>query len=492
MPKPPAAPAPKTAAAKKTVTNKTPAVPVASKPVRKDLKDRPAIYETKSCRILEGDKALTEDQAKKLLGWYEVGSDTECLFTDMEGKRIQCSNNVGNRPFTLANALGICQSHLKRRWKLNGENLIIGRTGLTVSAQHRLAGFIFACQKYRADPSKYPEWSEPPTMETYIAFGVSEDDETVNTIDTGKSRSVAEIIFRSESFADLSKQARKEASKLTEHAIRFIWDRLGIAAAFSVIKTPAESVAFLAAHPKLLECVRHVYDENGGKEGRLNKYMSPGYCSALFFLMACSTSDAAKYRAASSPNQEYLSWDNFDKAETFITLLASGVKEFVAIGQAIGALYGSSAAGGTKEEKTAILVKAWNRYVEGNPISAASLKLEYTTDEEGVKTLVDYPTIGGLDVGSVEDAQDATDAIADEVENDPEVGQPLNDTDRLKGAKVWIKEKPPGAHWWGYLDSVYTDVKKGKLAKIKVPKGLAGAGNLIAVNYAALCDEEPK
>lgn len=492
MPKIPditASKAPK-AAAKKVAPK--PTAPPAAASKKNPGKDRPVVYESRSCRILEGDKALTEEQAKKLLGWYEVSSEAECLFTDMEGKRIQCSNNIGNRPFTLANALGICQTHLKRRWRLNGENLIIGKTGITVSAQHRLAGFIFACQKYRADPGKYLDWSEPPTMETYIAFGVDEDDETVNTIDTGKSRSIAEIIFRSESFADLSKQSRKECSKLTEHAIRFIWDRLGIAAAFSVIKTPAESVAFLASHPKLLDCVRHVYEENGGKEGRLSKFITPGYCSALFFLMACSSSDSAKYRALSSPNQEYLSWDNFDKAETFITLLASGGKEFAAIGQAIGALYGSSAAGGTKEEKTAILVKAWNRYVEGQPITAASLKLEYSDDDEGIKTLVEYPTIGGLDIGSDEDAQDASDAIEEEVANDPESGKPAGDTERLKGSKVWIKEKVPGTHWWGYLDSVYTDAKKGKLAKVKVPKGFAGAGNLIVVSYASIVDDEPK
>ena len=453
---------------------------------------RPIIYETKVARILEGDKALTEDQAKKLLGWYEVGPEEEALFTDMEGKRIQCSNNKGNRPYTLANALAICQSLLRGQWQLNGESMIIGRSGITISAQHRLTGLVFACQKYRMDPTKYPDLDGPPTMATILVFGISESDKVVNTVDTGKSRSIAEIVFRSDCFADLSKQSRKECSRMTEHAIRFIWDRLGISEAFSVIKTPAESIAFLGNHPKLLECVRHVYEENGGKEGRLTKFLTPGYCSGLFFLMGCSTSEVGKYRSASTPNQELLNWDNFEKAESFITLLSSGNKDFAAVRTAIGALYGDSAAGGTKEEKTAILIKAWNRYADGKPITEASLKLEYDEDNDDIKTLIEHPTIGGVDVGSNEDAADAIDAIAEEVAQDPEVGQPAGETDRLKGDKVWIKEKSPGTHWWGYLDQVYTDPKaKSKLAKIKVPKGFAGAGKLIVVPYAAVCDDEP-
>ena len=71
----------------------------------------------------------------------------------------------------------------------------------------------------------------------------------------------------------------------------------------------------------------------------------------------------------------------------------------------------------SRQEKESVVVKAWLQFVEGASITQKSLRLEYTTDKDGVRTLDETPTVGGIDTGGVP---------PEEVEPDPspeEIGE---------------------------------------------------------------------
>src|SRR6266404_8701122 len=91
--------------------------------------------------------------------------------TDLEGKVVCCWNNTTNRPFDRDRALGYAQDMLDGNWSdsvnggkvklkdaegndvelpeitMNGESIILSRSGRCVSIQHRGVGLIWAEQQ---------------------------------------------------------------------------------------------------------------------------------------------------------------------------------------------------------------------------------------------------------------------------------------------------------------------------------------------------------
>ena len=165
--------------------------------------------------VCKGDDAVTVEFAKKLLGWQSEedyineeteGMDKEAkakvkgvefgkdyLLTDVEGSKVRCLNNLRNRPFSQSWALELAQSILNKQQKFNGESIIIGKTELVLSAQHRLIGLVLANQiwegkgnlkKKEGDQSDHwkEKWPTPPVWEGVVVFGVDEDEETVHTL----------------------------------------------------------------------------------------------------------------------------------------------------------------------------------------------------------------------------------------------------------------------------------------------------------------------
>ena len=117
-------------------------------------------------------------------------------------------------------------------------------------------------------------------METLIALGCDEDDEVVNTINTGKPRSMTDIVYRSEIFSGVKKSERVKLARMLEHAVKFVWSRTGHSDAFSLRRTLAESLEFVHVHPRLVDCVKHIHEENG-EEKRISKLLSPGYSAEI-------------------------------------------------------------------------------------------------------------------------------------------------------------------------------------------------------------------
>lgn len=379
--------------------------------------------------ICRGDDALTAETAKDILGWEETDDKEKALLTDRDGKRIYCVNNVNNRPLNMPNVESIVQEVLYGRWKFNGENVIIGKTGLVLNGQHTLIGLILAEQDRLAGTCKGTgkKWTaihpNPLSIEKSIMYGVDESDDVVNTLDTNRPRTLADVIFRSQYFQDftisaeggnrkLTKGERTQIARMCEHAIRLVWSRTGVENAFGLKRTHAESLAFLDRHKRIVDCVKHVYTDN--TEGKVGDLISPGYASGLMYLFAASASDGAKYYKADPRSEKKMDFSRMDKAQEFVTFIASGDPQFKALREAV-AMLKNEAEGttGTMSEKIELLIKAWNLFSAGTSFTEKRLELEYTTKDDGTRALVTGGIVGGIDAGQPEEEPEEEDDPAE-------------------------------------------------------------------------------
>lgn len=357
---------------------------------------------------------MAVDDCKKLLGWLEeVGEikfGADYLFTDKRDKKVLCTNNVTNRPLYMPTVETLIGEHLHRRWRMNGEPIIIGKTGLILNGQHQLISLVLANQIWedaggaRKDNKYYEYWKTPPTMPKLIIFGIEEADEIVNTMDTCKPRSLADVIYRSEYFKAMGKSDRMKVAKITEYAVKMLWARTGAGLdAFSPRRTHAESLDFIARHPRLLLCVRHIHEEDGN-DGKIKRFLSPGYSAAFLYMMGSATTerendDKTGYSQVAHPNEAMLNWDMWDKACEFFVMLAAGHKVMEPIREALGDLFKGKGCGGNSDERQALLAKAWACWQDTGEVDIADLELEYTEGEDGMSSLAECPTVGGIDLG---------------------------------------------------------------------------------------------
>jgi len=461
--------------AKQRKTKRNSGNPNASKTTRKKRKmrhaakeDRPEIYPDVVCKVLDGEEALTADQAKELLGWEEV--ETGSRFKDLNGNGIYCSNNLGNRPLTMSNVKTISQDILRGKWKLNCENMIIGKTGQTLNAQHRLIALIFAVQTYNKEPDKYEHWSKEPTIDTLLVLGADESDEVVNTMDTAKPRTLAEVIYRSTYFADLKPVDRKKVARAADYAVRLMWHRTGAEHnSFAPRRTHAESLEFIDRHPKLLECVKHIVIEDGDK-GLIKRFLPVGSAAALLYLMSTGNSELAKYRESDKPSEDDLTFDLWDEACDFWVGLAQQSKGFELVRNELANLMEDLSA--SFAVRCALLISAWEAVSNGKKITPKVLKLQFETDDDGFKQFTDCPTVGGIDVGDPKEIEDITPPVAEEEEEEeeeeePETAKPKprrrrkkkaasqdeTDTKAIKPGTRWKVSEPNEDEWEGTIVS---------------------------------------
>lgn len=467
-------------------------------PKKKPVEERPIKYDKPTVKLFYGDKSLTGTVAKKLLGWQEAGDNQRKLFTDAEGKGIICHNNISNRPLYMGNVAALKQEILRRRWYLNMENRIIGQTGLVLNGQHTLIALVLAIQEWHLHPEKWkPYWPTEPVIETSIGFGADESDKVVNTLDTCKPRSLADVIYRSPFFADMNNSERKVAARITDYGVRLLWSRTGVANAFAIRRTHSESLDFIARHDRILECTKHIHTENG-IEKQLAGFISPGYAAGLLYLMASSSTDPAEYRGSDNPNEGMLLWDNWSDACDFWAYLAGGNEQFSAVPKALGRMINDD--GGSTNERCGILVKAWLAYTADKPIDAKVLKLKYHTEDD-VRTLIDFPSAGGIDLGDPDsldspgnDEPATGDPTPEEIEErsaeihskkkdeqKPPKKKRRRDPSDLLGKMVWVSEDERDKDWRGKVVVVL-----GKNAKVKVGQGFQGAGSTRAVTVDRL------
>lgn len=483
MPKIPADTKDAKKAPKKVAPKPAPAAPKA--PPKPPVKvERKVLYDQITVAICRADRgtALTVDKAKELLGWHEVPKDHDHILLELDGKCYAGSNNDRNREFYPNVMAGIRQDMLMRDWRgLNGETLIIGKTGVTVSAQHRLTAFIAAVEEWRKNKDKWLYlWPEEPTLDCIIVFGVEEDDDTVNTVDTGRPRSLKDALYRSDYFKDTKGKERKKLASITAFAVQQLWHRTGAKLnSFAPLRTHQEAMDFIDRHPKLIDAARHVYEEDS--EGKISFYLKPGAAAGMLYLMAAAKSDAEKYRSEDLPKEGTLDLDLWDKAEEFFVHLAGGNGSFQVVRKEFGEMLNRT--GGSFNERCAFVVKAWNSFLQKKTIKADDLSLLYTKDDEGLEHLAECPTVGGIDMGEPEVPQvdDEPEAQAEAegdapAEKEGKKGKKskkdkkaaVDESQFKDGMKVTVNDDD--GEWEGTITEMY-DGQNGKVAKVKQGNG---------------------
>ena len=448
---------------------------------------------------------LYADEAKQMLGWelVEEPKKGEELYKHLDGLQYRLNNNRSNRVLEDARADWIAQEILRGRYKLNGETIVVGKCGSTLSAQHRLIGLIRATYLWESSPEDYPAWKQDdslpnggaPHIETFVAYGIDETDETINTLDTGRPRSLTDVLYRMDLFAKLAKPDRIKAAKAADYAIRLVWHRTGVKDAYGILRTHAESVEFLLRHQRIVKMVLHVLEEdvNSGDEKsagespmRLSQYLPLGTLSGLAYLMAASgTEDGKKYLASKARSESRLDWSRWDEAQEFIVGLASG--KYPVVGKALGDMDAEQPV--NVAERTALLILAWEAYRDGNLEKAKGLTLDVTYNDEGRRYLDEYPVLGGIDLGEPDEdvTEDEVEVAKTEVQRENGTGEAEPEGIKV-GASVWV-EPEDGGPWRGRLISLDGDAGT---ARIKIAKGFAGAGKEVEAPASQLRDRQPR
>jgi hypothetical protein len=411
----------------------------ATDPVKESSEERPVLYpdytaafyakgyqEPAEIGVHEGE--MTAARMKDLLGWTEVGKDADSYdLVDAFGTRIVLKNNYGNRPLRKGLANDWKLEILKRHWKLNGESFIVGRHGMIISGQHRGVGLVLAAQEW-SKPSNFSwhsVWGTPgkngtePTIPLLVVYGISEDDGTVNTVDTGAPRKGSDAIFRSDLFRNYGVKDRRFLSRSMEFAVRTVWDRTGQEdSAYTPHMQHTDMFDFVDSHKRLRDAVEFIWktnndgSSNSPARGYIARHIGQGVAAGLMFLMGASKSDYSKYhtkRKTREASQRYCDFTHWDRARAFWAEFAAASKQFRGDAPKISPLLPLMRAMEAErvdgrpadlDKRIILIIKAWRSWLtrEGE-MTERDLQIAYKVHSTGVR-YVDpdhYPEIGGID-----------------------------------------------------------------------------------------------
>ncbi len=344
---------------------------------------------------------LGEEDFTKLLGWEEETEDKpfrdgEWHLKDRYGKKIRLNNNPHNRPFYPSVAEALAQEHLNNRWQFQSETVGIGEYGNVVDGQHTLVSGKLACQDVQRDPEKWKHnWpAGTVTMQKIVVYGVSESDEVVNTINTGKSRSLTDVLYRTDLFKRMSKSRRQLASKILDYAVRRLWVRTGVCrSAEAPRRTHSEAIDFVERHKRLLDAVKFFMgaeprkgpkpkataaEAEEEKTAQVKDYVPLGYAAATLYLMMCSNTPLdGYYRDDGIRNERRLNFSMKELAEKFWTDLPTS-QELAPLREAIAELRSTGGGWGRLDEIDCMVLQAWQAYRLDQPVTAATVEIKYT------------------------------------------------------------------------------------------------------------------
>jgi hypothetical protein len=424
---------------------------------------------------------LTAEVMKELIGWTTDKEEAEkagvfhSALTDLEGNKVYLTKNKGNRPLEKGDAMKYGQDMLNRNWKRNGEGLSVGEYGNVISGQHRGIGLILAEQR-RVSEKEKAHWKkvwgdEPLYIETHVAFGVGEDNDTKRTVDNVKTRTLTDVLYGTGKFekiksldngGKLKPNEEKTLCRTMEYAVKTLWERTGAKKnPYSKYRTHSESLEFIDEHPTLLDCVVHVWTEFN-RDWQTNTQRIPaGTASGLMYLMTVSETDPEKYEK--KRNEKSCDTSMKAKAEEFWFAFCEEKedKELLALRNEIAKLSdGENDNSAISAEKIGMVCKAWNLFKDGEKVTAKAIKVRRDPNEKGHMLITDDAIdVMGIDKGPYKVAEEEDEAEDKEL------------TERIKAAQ---KEKEE-------------QVKAGNVGKGKGKKKLKG-GNTEEV---VVEDEEP-
>jgi len=346
--------------------------------------------------------ALTAAKAKQYLGWQEDSdslghSNTGFHFKDRNGIRIRCSNNLQNRKFSSGIAHDYMLELLRGKWELNGESCVIDETGMVQDCQHRFIGLVWAVQEWTKRPDKWPEWNTEPVMNTIVMTGISSDDKVINTLNTGRKRSLGDVFYRSEYFRDVGQLKRQRMAKVAESAIKFIWYRTVQASLSQAPRMPhSEAIQLVESHPRILEAVRYIVDRNGNNN-LIQGYLPLGQATACFYLMGTSNTDRSEYEPVRT--EEAMDFDTWRNAKDFLKLVLIKSKHVEPLLEALLGIPDDVSGGYVRDLRFGVLAKSWDLYLKKKKLTEENVSLKHGKDEYGHPTLLESPLFGGLDLG---------------------------------------------------------------------------------------------
>lgn len=364
--------------------------------------DRDKIYEQVEVRVFEPDgELLGEDLAKMLLGWTEPSEGEvfeDYLLKDLDGVTIQCSNNDLQRPYYSQSSIDLMWDILGGNWEFNLETIIIGETGLVLDGKHRLIALVLACQEYNRNPDRYPHWSSQPEIPIIVGLGAKETKRLVNTIGTGKPRSLSDSFYASGLFDTKDKSEMKKLCRMAEHTIKMLWTRTDAKAeAYNAKFSHTDALEFIERHPTILEAISTLFQESGSDRPNPLSSLAGAYAPALLYLMMTSDSDASSYKRADPPDESLVNFSSVEVAERYWVELIEGSDQVSVVVDAIKEL---SEAGNYKaDERIAILIKGFNAYKSNQTVESSDITIDVKISDTGVRTLQEHPVLGGLDVG---------------------------------------------------------------------------------------------
>lgn len=437
------------------------------------------------------DANLNEDEARKVFG-------NDYFATDPRGQKYRLRNNLSNRPWGEGVTKGYMNDILKRYWRLNGETVIICNDARVGSGQHRLIALVYA-EQTRTTPEEgegaqagiaqhwEDYWKEPITLECVVVYGVPNTPDITRTWDNVKSRTLSDIIYSDTNlFGEYKPVERKVVARMLDFAVKMLWARTGEKGdSWTMKRTHSESLDFVNRHPKLKECIKHIYEENKGEKGLIKKYVYPGHAAALMYLMGCSGTPDDKiddYFAlrgtATPPNEKGLKWESMKKAKMFWSDVARDAPELVNLRDAryptqndpvdsyTGMVFDpEDMLQGTDHMKWGSIIRAWNQYVKDEPVDRLELMYETSPadpDEAEPTRFIhrqkEYPKIAQtIDVGNApptpkekkakdtpegtpEDGEENPDSTEELTEEQAEAKAKKSSTTELSMREAWDKD----------------------------------------------------
>lgn len=407
----------------------------AAAPERKVLHPHPAVEIYTDQAPADGSTLvykplMTAERMKELLGWQEEEPQTDSspgtkfgsdyLLLDESDKKVRCVNNDNNRPLTESWSRTLAQDILNKNWQFNGETFVVSTHGRVLSGQHRGIGLVLAQQVVEKNPARWDqEWPDGVVrIPMVVMYGISEDPRVTRTLDNVKPRSLADVLFAdTKTFGKISAGNRAKLCKMTENALRQLWHRTGADdKAFNpghTKQTHSESLDWIDRHPHIIRAVKHIYEEFKADWKKASQIMTPGYASALLYLMGCSSSDGDVYRATQPPSEKTLDWDRWELAcDYWVELIKASAKTHE-VRMALGGLNNADdGTVGSVAEKIAVIIKGWNQYCQGQDITPEDLALRYRKTEDGDRVLTEVPLVDGIDLGAGKSEKDDEEAPA--------------------------------------------------------------------------------
>lgn len=278
------------------------------------------------------------------------------MITPQRAVEILDTKNFNNRAISQMTVDRYAQEMKARRWKLNGEPVIFGKSGRLIDGQHRLKACIQA----------------NVTFDTLVVKGA--DDDVFDTVDDGRVRSLGDVLHIR---GDLNSNALAAG-------LRFIWD-YGTGRFHGDITNRKNDVL---PSKQLLE---HLLSKHPGVR-RSNK----------LFSMLCGRAGGMLLPPSLAIGLHYLfSLTNDEKADSFFTSVQSGLE--LKAGDPILLLRTRLIASArdkvnkiTRESQYAYTVFSWNAYVQDKQLKnyfykpAEALPEIYGLSRELASQLLDW------------------------------------------------------------------------------------------------------